>query len=330
MPILRGAAQSNQGPSIAEMFEKKISDALKCWVCAKAQDRLHGAAKLLVCQRCRTARYCSKECQRAAWKEHKAACTPYVEFPIFRKDGQRNQDVRECRSSYEDAGGSQEVSDYERRLTLIESRAAQGDQDALADKAGILLELNNFDGAAAILLPLAEAGHAQSQNLVRIANSRLFTRLLDQTGPRLERLRPVKIDMYSFVPCSNLACQAPHELKAHAQCAGGAAVRAGPRARKGLGSRRALVPARRERGERAGDGARGQHPPPQVHRPPCRRRRGGLRGAGGQGCRVVASGPQGGPHGRGLPAGAVSAAGRGGNRPRDSRQIRRRRCSGCA
>ena len=30
----------------------------------------------LVCSRCRAAYYCSKECQRAAWKKHSGTCRP--------------------------------------------------------------------------------------------------------------------------------------------------------------------------------------------------------------------------------------------------------------
>ena len=31
---------------------------------------------LLTCTRCKVAKYCSKECQKADWKEHKALCAP--------------------------------------------------------------------------------------------------------------------------------------------------------------------------------------------------------------------------------------------------------------
>ncbi|CAM9816964.1 unnamed protein product [Sphacelaria rigidula] len=31
----------------------------------------------LRCSRCRKAKYCCKECQRADWKSHKPACAPW-------------------------------------------------------------------------------------------------------------------------------------------------------------------------------------------------------------------------------------------------------------
>ncbi len=93
---------------------------------------------------------------------------PHVEFPAFSKDGKHRQDVRSFTHSESEPpdaadGGGEDVSNYERWLTMIECGAAQGEQDALAAKADILLSLNDYAGAAAILLPLAEAGHARSQ-----------------------------------------------------------------------------------------------------------------------------------------------------------------------
>jgi hypothetical protein len=153
------------GPSLADLTDKEISDARKCWACAKPEDP-QGDWKLLVCQRCRTAYYCSKECQRAAWKEHKAECEPHVEFPAFGKEGGRIVDVRNATDSLrpDPVEESEDVvSDFERRLTRIECGVAQGDQDHLVAKADMLLSLKDFAGAAAILLPLAEAGNAHAQ-----------------------------------------------------------------------------------------------------------------------------------------------------------------------
>lgn len=176
LPMYRIAAAHNKGPSIADIMDGEISDARKCRACAKVEDPSQGAGKLLVCQRCRTAYYCSKECQRADWKEHKAACAQHIEFPAFSKDGKHRQDVRsttqsesESRDADDGGGDSGDVSNYERWLTMIECGAAQGSQDALGAKADILLSLNDYAAAAAILLPLAEAGHARSQCKVRCA-----------------------------------------------------------------------------------------------------------------------------------------------------------------
>ncbi|KAK1764035.1 hypothetical protein QBC33DRAFT_596390 [Phialemonium atrogriseum] len=45
-----------------------------CRVCNR--DRAEGGSSLLTCAKCRTAKYCSSECQRANWKKHKTECTP--------------------------------------------------------------------------------------------------------------------------------------------------------------------------------------------------------------------------------------------------------------
>ena len=44
----------------------------RCAHCHAAQ----GTTKLLVCSRCSLAYYCSRDCQKAAWKGHKRECTP--------------------------------------------------------------------------------------------------------------------------------------------------------------------------------------------------------------------------------------------------------------
>ena len=38
------------------------------------------------CSRCKSASYCSKECQKAAWKLHKADCNEFLEIPLQKPD----------------------------------------------------------------------------------------------------------------------------------------------------------------------------------------------------------------------------------------------------
>ena len=47
-----------------------------CASCAKPETGLAEGATLLRCSRCKTVRYCSRECQSNAWKEHKKTCVP--------------------------------------------------------------------------------------------------------------------------------------------------------------------------------------------------------------------------------------------------------------
>ena len=49
----------------------KQSAAVKCGGCGKEQAR---GASFAACGRCRSVRYCTKECQLRHWKEHKAHC----------------------------------------------------------------------------------------------------------------------------------------------------------------------------------------------------------------------------------------------------------------
>jgi hypothetical protein len=44
--------------------------------CAACGKQATADKKLLVCGRCRAAHYCSPECQKASWKEHKLSCKP--------------------------------------------------------------------------------------------------------------------------------------------------------------------------------------------------------------------------------------------------------------
>lgn len=48
-----------------------------CIVCGKTE--MDNGNALLVCSRCKEARYCSRECQGKAWKTHKKECIPVAE-----------------------------------------------------------------------------------------------------------------------------------------------------------------------------------------------------------------------------------------------------------
>ena len=50
----------------------------KCTQCTKAAPN---NGKLQVCGRCKTVQYCSKDCQKANWKEHKAVCKYIAKDP---------------------------------------------------------------------------------------------------------------------------------------------------------------------------------------------------------------------------------------------------------
>jgi hypothetical protein len=62
--------------------DEHMSAIRKCWECGTLESPF---LKLRTCQQCRLALYCSKDCQRAAWKGgHKAECKQHVdEFYVF-------------------------------------------------------------------------------------------------------------------------------------------------------------------------------------------------------------------------------------------------------
>jgi hypothetical protein len=59
----KGGKGGNTPPSLGKKGGKT---ELKCWGCDKEGG--------LVCSRCKTARFCSAECQKQAWKQHKPDC----------------------------------------------------------------------------------------------------------------------------------------------------------------------------------------------------------------------------------------------------------------
>jgi hypothetical protein len=174
-PLIRVAAAHGLSPALAEYFEKGIAAVRKCSACGQEEKGMDGKegspGKLLACQKCRSALYCSKECQRAAWPEHKTICTPHIKFPTFSRDGLRDTDIRDqpkARYVADDSitgNGDSDVaeSDLERQLLMLERGAAQGQQSALTAKAEMLLRVNDATGAAKILIPLADDGFTPAQ-----------------------------------------------------------------------------------------------------------------------------------------------------------------------
>lgn len=53
-----------------------------CHHCVKLAAELGGGAKLRRCGRCWSAEYCSGECQKAAWPQHRAACGPETGWAV--------------------------------------------------------------------------------------------------------------------------------------------------------------------------------------------------------------------------------------------------------
>ena len=56
------------------MADTESSQVPSCANCSKVQE--DGATPLQRCARCRTTHYCSKDCQKADWKNHKKNCGP--------------------------------------------------------------------------------------------------------------------------------------------------------------------------------------------------------------------------------------------------------------
>ena len=63
--------------------------------CSECDKYLVGEAKRLICSGCKFEYYCSKECQKNHWKEHKSVCASLVErfkgdsLATVHKDGHR-------------------------------------------------------------------------------------------------------------------------------------------------------------------------------------------------------------------------------------------------
>jgi hypothetical protein len=77
--LLKGGAQAvieaaRARPSSADSLpEQRMLRLLARWRCATCDRPLR---KEKTCDRCRSVSYCSRECQRGHWAQHKAACSP--------------------------------------------------------------------------------------------------------------------------------------------------------------------------------------------------------------------------------------------------------------
>jgi hypothetical protein len=119
-----------------------------------------GAAdELLLCARCQSATYCSKECQRADWKNHKPHChhapkpiiRPGTEELFYWSDTFRNgETLAECHNKYGTGGWASKRND--RRVELVFLDATKSDKNSwllwtksITTNAFMLVRLNEED-----------------------------------------------------------------------------------------------------------------------------------------------------------------------------------------
>ena len=78
--LLKGGAietmRTVPGAKAAGVTDPRMVKLLARWRCATCNEHLR---KVRVCARCRLVSYCGRECQRAHWARHKAACSAAVE-----------------------------------------------------------------------------------------------------------------------------------------------------------------------------------------------------------------------------------------------------------
>ena len=60
------------GTDLMAQMKAETDDKMACWTCKST--RTPTGTNLLSCKRCSIARYCSKECQKKDWKNHKRSC----------------------------------------------------------------------------------------------------------------------------------------------------------------------------------------------------------------------------------------------------------------
>ena len=67
---------SRDAPRVPTLAVDGAAPRKACEHCGATAPKSPGAAKLLRCGRCKSAFFCSVECQRVAWKTHKSVCRP--------------------------------------------------------------------------------------------------------------------------------------------------------------------------------------------------------------------------------------------------------------
>jgi MYND finger len=69
---VQGLEQSIGVDHVAQTIAAKSDDKMECWTCKSSKTPT--GTKLLSCMGCSKAMYCSKECQKKDWKNHKRTC----------------------------------------------------------------------------------------------------------------------------------------------------------------------------------------------------------------------------------------------------------------
>ena len=66
-------------PQYAAFFDQQAKAILACAFCGTQP----GKKKFQKCKVCHGVSYCSRDCQKAHWSEHKKSCKPTAEHPTF-------------------------------------------------------------------------------------------------------------------------------------------------------------------------------------------------------------------------------------------------------
>jgi hypothetical protein len=106
-----------------------------CWHCEKIETQ-EDSALLMKCQRCKTAYYCSKDCQAADWKIHKKTCKQFSSGVVSRSE-QKTSDA--IMSSF-----------VESNYFIIAKEVYKKTQEYNVPKKELLVEIDFFGDAPAL------------------------------------------------------------------------------------------------------------------------------------------------------------------------------------